>query len=261
MLYDISRDRVPKLKNLKRLIDSLAEWKYNQLQLYTEHTFAYSKHKTVWENASPLTKDDIREIDSYCKKRCIELVPNQNSFGHMERWLKHEEYKHLAESPDGFIDQDGVPWNYSSTLSPAVPESLDFLSDLYNELLPNFSSNLFNIGGDEPWELGLGRSEQMSKEQGLERVYFDFLLKIQSVAEKKGKRVQIYGDIILKYPHLIKHLPKNTIIINWGYEAEHPFNFECQQIAQSGIPFYVGVGTSAWNSIGGRWSNAKKKYY
>ena len=102
LMLDISRNRVPTMATLHRLIDALQALKYNELQLYTEHTFAYADHETVWQNASPLTASEILELDGYCADRGIELVPNQNSFGHMERWLKHADYKQLAECPDGF---------------------------------------------------------------------------------------------------------------------------------------------------------------
>ena len=89
VMLDVSRDKVPTMATLYRLIDMLAEWKINHLQLYIEHTFAYRGHEEVWRDASPLTPQEIRDLDHYCRERFIELVPNQNSFGHMERWLKH----------------------------------------------------------------------------------------------------------------------------------------------------------------------------
>ncbi|MFO7730582.1 MAG: family 20 glycosylhydrolase [Spirochaetia bacterium] len=257
VLYDISRDRVPTLETLKELINMWAEWKYNQLQLYTEHTFAYSGHKSVWKNASPLTADEMRELGEYCRLRGIELVPNQNSFGHMERWLQHEEYTHLAESPGGFYDPWGEFRFSSSTLSPAVDAAIPFLSELYDELLPCFESGYLNIGGDEPWELGKGRSKALCETEGLDRLYFNFLMKIYSLARSKGKSVQVYGDIVMKYPHLIEELPKDMVLINWGYEADHPFEHECEQIAASNLSFYVCTGNSAWNSLGGRWENTR----
>ena len=100
VMLDISRDKVPTLETLLTLADMLASWKINQLQLYTEHTFTYRSHPTVWAEASPLSEQDILELDAYCRQRFIELVPNQNSFGHMHRWLKHPAYNHLAELPD-----------------------------------------------------------------------------------------------------------------------------------------------------------------
>ena len=37
-MLDISRDKVPTMATLFHLIDRLAGWKINQLQLYIEHT-------------------------------------------------------------------------------------------------------------------------------------------------------------------------------------------------------------------------------
>ena len=99
---DVSRDKIPKMETLFGWVDRLAEWKINQVFLYTEHTFAYEGHETVWKDADPLTPSEIVELDAYCRDRFIELVPNQNSFGHFRRFMDHPEYRHLAEAPDGY---------------------------------------------------------------------------------------------------------------------------------------------------------------
>jgi len=85
VMLDVSRDKVPTMKTLFGLIDLLASWKINQVQLYMEHTFAYANHGEVWEHASPFTADEICILDAFCRERFVDLVPNQNSFGHMER--------------------------------------------------------------------------------------------------------------------------------------------------------------------------------
>ena len=106
-MLDISRDKVPTMETLYALVDLLAGWKINQLQLYTEHTFAYRQHPEVWAEASPLTGQEILGLDAYCRKRFVELVPNQNSFGHMHRWLKHARYAPLAEVNSFDVDHTG----------------------------------------------------------------------------------------------------------------------------------------------------------
>ena len=102
VMHDISRGKVPTMETLYALVDSLASWKVNQLQLYTEHTFAYRRHRQVWQAASPMTAEEILALDAYCRQRHIELVPNQNSFGHMEHWFKHPAYRHMAEIEAAF---------------------------------------------------------------------------------------------------------------------------------------------------------------
>ena len=53
------------------------------------------------ENASPWTPAEVDRLDALCASLFISLVPNLNSFGHMHRWLEHDEYAPLAECPEG----------------------------------------------------------------------------------------------------------------------------------------------------------------
>ena len=259
-MLDISRDKVPTMGTLKQLVEILEKFNYNQLQLYTEHTFAYSKHEAVWKDASPMTAQEIRELDLFCAMHGIDLVPNQNSFGHLERWLVKPEYNHLAELPRGGAP---LPWGGfkkdPTTLCPTDPASLDFLAELYDELLPNFESRLFNIGCDETFDLlGEGRSADAVKEKGEGRVYLDFLLKVAELVRKRGKRPMFWGDVILRHPELVPELPKDLIALDWGYEGNHPFMDEAAKFAAAGLDFYVCPGTSSWNSLAGRVENMRE---
>ena len=259
-MLDISRDKVPTMGTLKQLVEILEKFNYNQLQLYTEHTFAYSKHEAVWKDATPMTAQEIRELDLFCAMHGIDLVPNQNSFGHLERWLVKPEYNHLAELPRGGAP---LPWGGfkkdPTTLCPTDPASLEFLAGLYDELLPNFESRLFNIGCDETFDLlGEGRSADAVKEKGEGRVYLDFLLKVAELVRKRGKRPMFWGDVILRHPELVPELPKDLIALDWGYEGNHPFMDEAAKFAAAGLDFYVCPGTSSWNSLAGRVENMRE---
>ena len=259
-MLDISRDKVPTMGTLKQLVEILEKFNYNQLQLYTEHTFAYSKHEAVWKDASPMTAQEVRELDLFCAMHGIDLVPNQNSFGHLERWLVKPEYNHLAELPHGGAP---LPWGGfkkdPTTLCPTDPASLDFLAGLYDELLPNFESRLFNIGCDETFDLlGEGRSAAAVKEKGEGRVYLEFLLKVAELVRKHGKRPMFWGDVILRHPELVPELPKDLIALDWGYEGNHPFMDEAAKFAAAGLDFYVCPGTSSWNSLAGRVENMRE---
>ena len=96
-MLDVTRGKVPKLEEIFALIDKLASLGYSHLELYIEHAFMFEGKESAWRDASPLSPDDIKKIDSYAKSKGIELVPNCNTFGHLERFLKHDEFKHLAE--------------------------------------------------------------------------------------------------------------------------------------------------------------------
>ncbi len=255
VMLDVSRCKVPTMPGLFKYIDLLAGFRVNELQLYIEHTFAFSAHETVWHDASPFTAEEIQAVDAYCRERFMRLVPNFNSFGHFERWLCHPEYRRLAECPDGFEYPWGGGMKHGSTLKPDK-ESLDFLDALYAEYLPNFGSRLFNIGCDETWELGKGWSRARCEKLGVTRVYLDFLLQLHKLAKKHDRITTFWGDIILHEPKLIPELPKDIVANVWGYEAGHPFDKQCPEFEKAGIPFYVCPGTSSWGTLVGRTGNA-----
>lgn len=255
VMLDISRDKVPTLDTLMDLVDKLASWKINQIQLYTEHTFAYQKHPAIWEKASPFTGEDILKLDAFCRERYIELVPNQTTFGHMHRWLTHPEYLPLAEVEDGYL----TPWGRQSgpySLCPEDPRSLELVDGLFDELLPHFSSHTVNVGCDETFDVGQGRSKAAVEARGAGQVYLDYVLKVYENLRRRGYQTQFWGDIIIEHPDLVPFLPRDIIALEWGYEAQHPFDQHGACFAAAGIPFYVCPGTSSWTSLGGRTKNA-----
>jgi hexosaminidase len=256
VMLDMSRGRVPKLETLLDLAERLADFKINELQLYTEHTFAYRKYKSIWRDWGALTAAEIRKLDARCRELGIDLVPNQNSFGHLRYFLEHPRVKKLAEVSEPYEDPGGKFLRRPGTLAPNHPGTISFLRELCDELLPNFNSRFFNVGCDETWDLGRGQSKQLCARRGKDRVYLNFLKKIQHEVSARGRTMMFWGDIVLKYPKLIRELPKNVVALNWGYEANHPFQREAAQFAKSKIPFYVCPGTSTWMTMIGRHDNA-----
>ncbi len=245
VMLDISRDKVPTTDTLLQLIDRLASWKVNQLQLYSEHTFAYARHREVSERASPLTAEEIRELDAYCRDRFIELVPNQNCLGHMNRWLQHERYRPLAIAPDGFTDPWGV-FHEAMTIDPANPGSLALVRELLAELLPNFTSRRIHVGLDETWELPRERHDE----------FFAWVKTLRALPELDGREMLIWGDEFSGHADQIAQLPPGVTVCEWGYDADYPFDERVGMLADAGVPFWVAPGNSGWLSVGGRYSNA-----
>ena len=252
VMLDISRGRVPNLQTLFDLVEHLADFKINEFQLYTEHTFAYRNYQPVWRDWGAITGKELSKLDSRCRQLGIDLVPNQNSFGHLRYWLEYPPLKKLAEVSHPYESADKTYLRYPATLAPNHAGTLPFLRSLYDELLPRFSSRYFNVGCDETWDLGRGQSAALCGAKGKGRVYLDFLKRIQKEVAARRRRMMFWGDIILHHPELILQLPKRVIALNWGYEASHPFDREAGLFAQSKVPFYVCPGSSTWMSLIGR---------
>ena len=243
LMLDVSRGKVPTLETLKLLVDQLSLYKANVLQLYTEHTFVFPHHPRIGEDCGSLSGDDILELDDYARRHHVELMPNLNSFGHCAHILNLPEYQHLAES--------AARWS----LCPTDEATYTFLADLYADLLPAFTSKTFNVGCDETWDLGKGRSADAVAQSGTGRVYLQHILRLHELAQAHGRRIQIWGDILLHYPELVSELPEDVTLLDWHYGASDDYP-SVRTIAQSGRDFWVCPGTSSWNTLFPRIENA-----
>ncbi len=200
VMLDVSRDKVPTMATLEALVDRLASWKVNQLQLYIEHTFAYAGHEEVWRAASPFTASEVRALDDYCRARFVELVPNQNCLGHFDRWLRHDRYRPLALRPEGF-EQWGR-WRGPMTLDPSSPSAFALVRELLGELLPNFSSGHVHVGLDEPFELGWDRFGD----------YLSWAQQLRALPELDGKEMLMWGDMVGARPESLATVPDGVTV-------------------------------------------------
>jgi len=238
--YDVCRGRVATLDRLKEQADLLAHYKINQLQLYMEHTFRFRKHPEIGKNASPLTAEDILELDAFCRARHIELVPSLAAFGHLATVLNHLQYRHLAEDwgEGRYEDPEATKgWGAGWSLTPAREESYVFLRELFDELLPCFSSKRFNVCCDENYDLGWGQSFQMAQKMGKGRLYLSHIVRLRELAASHGKQIMFWGDIIRHYPELIPEIPSDVIVLDWGYEGWMDFD-RVKDFTVTGLPSY-----------------------
>lgn len=253
-MWDVARNKIPKLETILDMIDRMAALKLNHLELYMEGApFAYPSFPEMWEGADVLTGDELMTIDAYCKERFIDFVPNHNTFGHMTAWLKKLP-REMAICPDGFYYE---PWDAHfkapTSLNPYDKRSIELVRRMSNDLLACYSSNMFNVCCDEVLELGHGLTAGQSHEE-LGKTYYDFLMKLYAYCQEQGKTMLYWGDIILHHPELIPHLPKDAIALNWGYEATDVSEESCMAFEAAQIPYCVCPGTGSWKTFTGKTS-------
>lgn len=243
VMLDVSRGKVPTLATLFALVDGLTAHKYNQLQLYVEHTFQFASHADISDGVEPLTSDDILALDAFCRARHMELVPNLQSFGHQRHMLSLPRYSHLDE----------VGWQWS--LTPAREETYALLDELYADFLPAFTSRWLNVDCDETWDLGTGQAKPLAEQIGKGRLYLQHILRLRELAAKHGRRIMLWADVLHHYPELVPELPQDVLLLDWEYAAAEHYP-TTSGLAKSGREFWVCPGTSTWNSFFPRLDNA-----
>ena len=247
-MIDISRGKKPRVETIKMMIDFLAALKYNEFQLYMEgDCFKYAAYPKETADFDCLTPENVVELNQYCKERFIDLVPNQNSFGHMYTWLRKPDFHHLGL----FEREDEVP----STLNPLLPESFEFVCNLYKSLLPYFDSEFVNIGLDEAYGLGRYQIEEYCKQKGKDVVFMEWLNKLNDhIKANYGKKVMFWADMIYNYPQSYHMVPKDAVALEWGYELiqSQRMTAHCIAYRDAGVRYYVCPSVNTHGSLTSR---------
>ena len=155
----------------------------------------------------------------------------------MQHALAHPEYAALKED--------------DRTLSPAKEGTYALLDDLYSEVLPILPFEMFNVCCDETWGLGTrGPSKALADKIGPGAVYVRHIRRVYDLVHGKyGKRMMMWGDIILKHPDKLAEIPKDVVMLTWGYAARDSFEDQILPFAASGYEFFVCPGVNNWSRV------------
>lgn len=255
--FDQTRGRVLTLKSLKRLVDHISRYKINQLQLYVEHTYLFRDLTEMWRDETPLTAQDILELDAYCRGLHVELVPSMASFGHLYTLLSTRSYGDLCERSHPWTE----PFSFSGrmdhhTLNPTDARALALIKGMIAEYGALFTSDKFNICADETFDLGSEKSRETAEREGVSEMYIGFVGELCRFLVEQGKRPMFFGDIICGNPEFINRLPADTLCLTWGYAPEQRED-ECRAMAQAGANQYLCPGVCGWN----QWINLIENAY
>lgn len=246
---DATRGRVPTLTWLKQWADKLCLYKYNQLQLYIEHTFAFDGMSETWRGSSPLTPADILEFDQYCANLGIELVPSVSTFGHQYVAMRTQELRELGEFPE---DADR-PFSFIErmrhhTLNVADDRAFAFSTQLVDSYLQLFRTKRFNICADETFDLGKGQSKQEAQRVGVATLYATYVGKLCEHLSQQGREPMFWGDIAIEMPEILETLPNNVTLLNWQYDPEAT-DEKIQLVAKAGAKQIVCPAVWGWNAL------------
>lgn len=245
---DQTRGRVCHISELKKFIDKLAFYGYNEFQIYIEHTYLFKRVPELSEGESYFTAEDIKELDRYCRDRGIEFIPSLSSFGHLYKLLRTEKYRHLSE-----ITDDNRPFSFIDrmqhhTMEVADDEGLLLIEDMLLEYMSLFSSDKVNICCDETFDLCSDRSKALLEKRDKLDIYIDYVSKLCDFVVENGKIPMIWGDVIAGNSHLFKRLPKETICLSWGYGVNES-DANIKKLSDCGISQYVCPGVCGWNYL------------
>ncbi|MBN1997380.1 family 20 glycosylhydrolase [candidate division KSB1 bacterium] len=233
---DISRGQVSTMENFKQIIDFLADFKMNVYMPYLEDMYRFDCYPSIGRDRGALTKEECVELQDYADKRHVEIIPIFQTLGHYENLLLQPEFVHLADFPG------------AGSLNVTDEGVYTFLQNVLDEICPVFRSVYFHIGADESWDVGMGASRAAARRHGVATVHARHYQRIFDVVKKHGKKVMMYGDIILDHPAILNQIPRDTIIVDWHYDVR-PYYESTEIFNKSGYKYIVSPGIQSWSRI------------
>jgi hexosaminidase len=222
------RVQVMTMDALKDFALKLKKSGINTLVMEWEGTYPYEKHPLI-PNKYAYSKEQVTSFIKYCNTLGIDVIPLQQSFGHVEYILRHERYKVLRE------DQR----DYSQVCPLETEGDSALFTDLYTELASTHTSKYIHIGGDETYLLGHDDKCRMkAAREGKSKLYADYIKLLCDIVIKLGKRPVLWADIALAYPDAIKSLPKETVFIDWNYGWDLNRFGDHQKLMESGFEIW-----------------------
>ena len=234
---DISRGPVPTVEALERRIHTAAEYKLNLYCLYIETAFDYRSQPLMAAPGGAITATELRRLNAYAGRHHVALMVQQQSFGHLARLLGWETYAALSEVDHG------------STLTPASEGTYTLLDSLYREVAPLTSAPFLHIGGDEPADLGEGRSRTIARTAGLAGTYMRHVRRLGDLVVAVGKRPMVWGDMVLKSPELLPKMRKDFVVASWEYLAHDTYAPWITPLRDAKVDFFVCPGVNNWNRV------------
>jgi hypothetical protein len=233
---DITRGLSPRLETMQLEVRLAALLRMNFWTYYMEHQFAFRKHPEIGPKDGSLLPEELAALVQYAKPRNVRVIGCQQSFGHFGAILQNPAYADLRETGD--------------CLNPTKEGTYQLLDDLYSEQAPLLDAELLNVCCDETGGLGTGPSKPVAEKIGVGALYAGHLKRLHDILrEKYGKRMMMWGDIILQHPENLKDIPKDTVMLSWGYGPAESFDAAITPFANSGYEFFVCPGVNCWGRI------------
>ena len=256
IMIDISRNKVPKVETLKKIVDEVSLVKINEIQLYVEgRSFYFESFAKYYDNKEDfLTGEDVLELTKYCNERNVKLIPNINCFGHMAYWVNQPDLKHLGFAEKFYWEKEGLR-GYVVSIDPKKEEACKMLYQMFDDMLKYYPDvSEITIGGDEPFDLLF--PEKLADS---EQIYEEHISNVIRYVKDKGLTPWMWGDVVKLYPELLKKLDAN--FLEWGYDKGQFNDNNCSFYKKNNKNFIVCCGTSCWNNFAGRMDNMFANYY
>lgn len=211
MNYDL-RQTFSKPELLVRYLADFSNYKINAVLIEYEDKFPFRKYPELTHLQHALNPEQLEALLGAAKEHFIEIIPLQQSFGHLEYVLRHDRWRHLRETESS-----------TGEICPSRPESYQLITDLLEEMMEAHpDSPYIHLGCDEVYSLC--ECAQCREAFGgiRERAFIAFLNRLIEFTSSRGRTPVFWHDMLDKCPpeELAKLDPRSVAMI-WIYNGRN----------------------------------------
>ncbi|WP_309385999.1 beta-N-acetylhexosaminidase [Cerasicoccus frondis] len=217
-MVDASRNGVPRMDTLKKLICHFALMGINQLMLYTEDTYEIPGEPTFGYFRGGYTQTELREIDNFAVQFGLEVIPCIQTLGHLEQVLQWPEYQ-------GIKDTNGV-------LLVGEEGTDRFVEKMIQSASAPFRSNRIHIGMDEAHGVGSGIYRLKNGLRPPFDILCEHMQKTVETCRRLNLKPMVWSDMFFRLsspqnsyydinstidPTLADKIPEDVQLVYWDY--------------------------------------------
>lgn len=236
-MVDCSRNAVPNVPAVKKLMVELAMLGFTGLMLYTEDTYEIPGQPYFGHMRGRYSVQELKELDAYGQEVGIELIPCIQTLAHLNAIFNWSAYQGLQDIDDILLAGDDRTY-------ALVEEMLKTCRDC-------FASRKINIGMDEAHNLGRGRYLDKFGYSEKSQIMLHHLARVVELCEKYDFEPIIWSDMFFRMAfdgrynvadgelpqEVLDKIPQQVALCYWNYYTppagakERPF-----PAAQAGLP-------------------------
>lgn len=249
VMYDCSRNSVPTVKTLQKILLKMALMGYNNLMLYTEETYTVESRPEFGHYRGRYSPLELRAVDDFAYALGIELIPCVQALAHLERFLRWPTTASIKDT--------------ECILLSGNAQAHALLEEMILSISGCVRSKRIHLGLDEAHGLGLGRCLAINGYRKPEAILTEHLAVVRDICVKHGLRPMMWGDMIFRMniegadyydPDVVLPegtadiIPKEYELIYWDYyHTEEAFYSKyIEEHLKQGIKPLFAAGVCSW---------------
>lgn len=249
-MVDCSRNAVPRVETVKKLIRRMVLMGYHALMLYTEDTYELENQPYFGYMRGRYSRKELREIDDYAAGFGIEVIPCIQTLAHLNALFHWKEYREIRDTRDILLCDE--------------EKTYDLIRQMLSTCAECFRSRKIHVGMDEAEMLGRGKFLSHNGYEERNSIFLRHLNRVTEICREFDLEPMIWSDMFIKdlrqcpqeeqaakTAEIRNRIPGTVTLVHWDYYARTKEKYDrsiIQHLQLSGRLCFAG-GSWKWSGF------------